>query len=150
MSVILRKCCLGLAGIFLLGGLAYAESTLSSAPQPPESRAGFPSLQLASPEQLWTLASGVRSGIRMGPSYVVESDRHGGVWYVGVKVYHVPRGEMETATWLMTGSKSNPGLVFSIDSAAQALSIWPRSQERFSVSEADSEVWALVTALKGQ
>jgi len=146
IAVVLKQGLFGLTGLLLIGGLAYTESKLSPS-QLSTPRVDAESPQSLSPEQLRVLASGVRSGVRIGPSYAVESDQQDGVWYVGVKMYHVPQGEIQTATWLMTGSKSAPGLVFSIDSTAQALSIWPMGQDRVPVSEVDSEVWALMTAL---
>lgn len=96
------------------------------------------------------LASGVHPGVRVGASYAIRSDRNDDRWYVGVEMYHVPRGELEVATWLVTGSKSNPATVLSADSAAQALSIWPSPQTRGAVAADNAEVRALVTALKQQ
>ena len=147
IAVVLKKSLFGLLGILLIAGFAYTESTFNSSSQSEDS-SGAPSIHLTSPDQLWALASGIKPGIRMGPSYTVKSDLYEDRWYVGAKVYHVPHGELEVATWIMTGSKSNPELVLSADSAAQALSIWPSPQGRISVSEGDAEVRALRTALK--
>lgn len=136
--------------LLLVGVLAFGGGTLASSSPPPKVALSGLLLQTASPEQLEALSTGLAPGLKIGTAHAIKSTRHDRAWYVGVHLKRAGKAE-EIAVWLVTGSKTAPQHLYSVDREAQDASAWPTgSVHRVSTSSVDQEALALRSALRSR
>ena len=86
-------------------------------------------VESASPQQVAMLAAVLGDKYPVVDSVAVKSGQHGGAYYVGANFLAEGLAGKTTGVWLMGGSKSAPGLIFSVDGAAYQFSGMRRASE---------------------
>lgn len=137
--------------LFLVGVLTLGKGQpATSSPPPHEEDPSGLLLQSPSPEQLKVLTLGLRSDREIEASYAVQSTRRDRAWYVGARL-DGPDGIDTIGVWLLTGPRSQPSLLFSVDPEAQTASTWPNAQKSgIPTSAVDAEALALTSALRSK
>ncbi len=140
-----------LAVLIVAGALAIGGGHLaSSSPPPPKVAPAGLFLQTPSSEQLEALSTGLDSDLKIEDAYAIKSTRHSRAWYVGVHLKRTGR-TANVAVWLVTGPRSHPRHLYSVDREARDASAWPAgSTHRASTSSVDQEAVALRRALESR
>jgi hypothetical protein len=122
------------AGLVLLAALGFwlapwaSRDTVVVRPERPPARGPasnqFSQVMPASPQQIEQVTRFLTGGVRLRDPRVLASWREERSYYFGARVSGA-RGTERIGIWLVGGTKTNPGMVISVNAAADAVSSAP-------------------------
>jgi hypothetical protein len=108
------------------------------------SRDDFWQVELASQEQLWMVKEGLAKNLVIQQSCAVKSSHHSNAYYVGA-VFTGPGIEKGViGCWLISGEKSKPGIIQSVDGIAHNFTPYPKSSNTKAGASISDKEYKLV------